>query len=101
MSCLTGVSLAILFSHHRECEDASPAHQELYFARAFFARNQFVTRRVDLTQDNSIQGHAVGIYDRDKNQMIAQYTTLVLIWSQDTLFYNLKVHCWHRRVGRW
>ena len=101
MSGLTGINLAILVSHHREYKVASPSHQELCFARAFFTRDQFVTGRFDLAQDNSIQGCAIGIHDSYKDQMVASETcaTLVLIWIQDTLFYNLKVHRWHGCVG--
>ena len=61
MSGLTGVNLAILFANHRECKGASSLHQELCFARTFITGNQFVIRHSNLTQDNSIQGRAVGI----------------------------------------
>jgi len=94
MSGLTGVNLAILFANHDECKGASSSHQELCFARTFITGNQFVARRVDLAQDNSIQRRAIGIYDCYEDQMVTPgiFATLVLLWRQDTLFYNLKVH---------
>ena len=103
MSGLTGVNLAILFANHDECKGASSSHQELCFARTFITGNQFVARRADLAQDNSIQRRAIGIYDCYEDQMVTPgiFATLVLLWRQDTLFYNLKVHRWGRRVGGW
>ena len=101
MSGLTGVSLAILFSNHHERKAASPSHQELCFARTFITSNQFIICHANLAHDNSVQRHAVGIHDCDKDQMVASkiFASLVFLWRQDTLLCNSKVHRWRRRGG--